>query len=50
MTLIRTLAAVTMAALFWSLLERTYRRRAARFQARPKKPVRPHDALRLTNL
>ena len=50
MTAIRTILAVTMAALFWRLIERSYRRRATRVRSRPRKPVRPHDELRLTNL
>lgn len=50
MPLIRTILALTMAALFWRMLERSYRRRAVRYQRRTVKPIRPHDDLRLTNL
>lgn len=50
MPLIRTFLAIVMAALFWRVLERSYRRRATRFQTRPAKTIRPYDELRLTNL
>lgn len=50
MTAIRTILSVITAAMFWRLLERSYRRQAKRVKRASVKKPRPHEDWRLTNL